>query len=623
MRRMPGCARRPRRRLGASGLTVTVAALGLLASACGGGGGGGVNGPNSGAAQEGGTATYALPPGSPPNYIFPFEAIQNASVANAAYFQNLMYRPLYWLGQGDQAKVDPDLSVAEIPQTSADGKTVTIKLKNYAWSDGEPVTAKNVQFFLNMLKAEKTVFYGYVPGTIPDNLASVRIDNDHQLTLTLNKAYSSKWFLYNQLTQITPMPTAWDKTSDSAKGDCTNTVADCAAVYSYLAGKAKDIKSYATDPLWQVVDGPWKLTNFSADGNNTFVPNPTYTGPNKPSLSEFREAGYTEEQAEYNTLRAGSQKVQVGYLPTTSAKPKPDNAKVGANPIGQNYYLDPLYLYSINYFPLNLNNPKVGPIFRQPYIRQAIQLVNDQESVIKGPLKGYGVQTSGPVPLLPDTYASTAEKKPLTFSVAQATQLLTNHGWKVPTNGSAATCQSPGSGPSQCGEGVSAGAKLNFSLKYASGVKWIDQEMAQLKSNASKAGIVLNLSEGSFNEVVGQAVPCKPTEATCTWEMGNWGGGWVFVPNGLPTGELLFQTGAGSNTSNYSDPQADALIAKSTVDDSQQAMDAFQDYVAQQVPDIWQPNSVYELTEVAKNLAGVLPQNPYGSITPEKWYFVK
>jgi peptide/nickel transport system substrate-binding protein len=602
---------------------VAVAALGLLASACGGGGGGGANGPNSGAAQKGGSVTYALPPGSPPNYIFPFEAVQNASVANASYFQNLLYRPLYWLGQGDQAKVDPDLSVAELPQTSADGKSVTIKLKNYVWSDGEPVTAKNVQFFLNMLKAEKKVFYGYVPGTIPDNLTSVRIDNDHQLTLTLNKAYSSRWFLYNQLTQITPMPTAWDKTSDTAKSDCTNTVEDCAAVYAYLAGKAKDIKSYASDPLWQVVDGPWKLTSFSADGNNTFVPNPTYTGPNKPVLTEFNEAGYTEEQAEYNTLRAGSQKVQVGYLPTTSAKPKPDNDKVGPNPLSQNYYLDPLYLYSINYFPLNLNNPKVGPIFQQPYVRQAIQLVNDQESVIKGPLKGYGVETTGPVPLLPDTYASAAEKKPLTFSVSQATQLLTSHGWKVPTDGSAATCQSPGAGPSQCGQGVAAGAKLNFNLKYASGVKWIDQEMAQLKSNASKAGIVLNLSEGSFNEVVGQAVPCKPTDATCTWEMGNWGGGWVFVPNGLPTGELLFQTGAGSNASNYSDPKADELIAKSTVDDSQQAMDAFQDYVAQQVPDIWQPNSVYELTEVAKNLAGVLPQNPYGNITPEKWYYVK
>ncbi len=623
MRRAALGSRRGRRRLAATPIAVGLAALGLVASACGSGGGSGSNGPNAGTPQQGGTMTYALPPGSPPNYIFPFEAIQYASVANAAYFQNLMYRPLYWLGQGDQAKIDPDLSVAETPVTSSDGKSVTIKLKNYVWSDGSPLTAKNVVFFLNMLKAEKKTFYGYVPGTIPDSLTSVKIDNDHQLTLTLDKAYSSKWFLYNQLTQITPMPVAWDKTSDSAKADCSDNEADCAAVYTYLAGKAKDIKSYATDPLWKVVDGPWKLTSFSADGNNVFEPNPSYTGPNKPKIAQFREAGFTDEKAELNTLRAGDAKIQVGFLPPTAAKQKPANARVGENPLSQNFYLDPLYLYSINYFPLNMNNPTVGPIFKQTYVRQALQLVYDQESVIKGPLKGYGVETTGPVPLLPDTYASAQEKGPLTFSIPQAKDLLTSHGWKVPADGSAASCQSPGAGPNQCGPGVVAGAKLEFSLKYASGSTWLDQAMAQLKSNASKAGIVLDLSTASFNEVVGLAVPCKPTDATCKWEMGNWGGGWVFVPNGLPTGELLFQSGAGSNASNFADPKADQLIAKSMTDDSQQALDDYQNYVAKQVPDIWQQNNAYELTEIGKNVNGVLPQNPYGSITPEKWYYVK
>ena len=71
--------------------------------------------------------------------------------------------------------------------------------------------------------------------------------------------------------------------------------------------------------MWGVVDGPWKLTAFNADGNATFVPNKSYSGPVKPTLSEFKEVPFTTEAAEYNVLRSGngSQKISVGYLPTT------------------------------------------------------------------------------------------------------------------------------------------------------------------------------------------------------------------------------------------------------------------------------------------------------------------
>ena len=37
----------------------------------------------------------------------------------------------------------------------------------------------------------------------------------------------------------------------------------------------------------------------------------------------------------------------------------------------------------------------------------------------------------------------------------------------------------------------------------------------------------------------------------------------------------------------------------------------------------WQPNASYQLTEVANNPKGVMPQSPTLNITPENWYFVK
>ncbi len=33
---------------------------------------------------------------------------------------------------------------------------------------------------------------------------------------------------------------------------------------------------------------------------------------------------------------------------------------------------------------------------------------------------------------------------------------------------------------------------------------------------------------------------CVVAHISCNWDMGNWGGGWTFVPDYYPTGETLF-----------------------------------------------------------------------------------
>ena len=48
----------------------------------------------------------------------------------------------------------------------------------------------------------------------------------------------------------------------------------------------------------------------------------------------------------------------------------------------------------------------------------------------------------------------------------------------------------------------------------------------------------------------------------------------------------------------------------------------WQDYLATQLPVIWQPNGAYQLTEVANNLRGVAAVTTL-TINPENWYFVK
>ena len=116
------------------------------------------------------------------------------------------------------------------------GQVVTIKLKpGWKWSNGAPITAKDIMFWMNMMRAEaKSNWGGYVPGGIPDNVTNVRAVGTNEVQMTVTKKFSPLWFTANELSQITPMPQAWDMSSANTKSDCADNVSDCAAVFNYL-----------------------------------------------------------------------------------------------------------------------------------------------------------------------------------------------------------------------------------------------------------------------------------------------------------------------------------------------------------------------------------------------------
>lgn len=579
--------------------------------------------PSTGRPVEGGVATFAEPANTAPDYIFPFMSTEHFGVTVISDLQYLLYRPLYWFGAGGQPVVDDKLSLADQP-TFADGnRTVTIHLRDYSWSNGEKVDADDVVFWMNMMKAEKDNWAVYVPGHFPDDVDSVTADSGNTVTFHLNRTYNQKWFLYNELSQITPMPKAWDRTA-SGPSDCTHRQSDCSAVYEYLSGQAEQLNTYATNPLWSVVDGPWRLKDFRTDGNITFVPNRSYSGPNKPHLAEFREAPFADNQAEYNVLRSGENSVQVGYLPAEDAPIREQNQPVGRNPIDNNYTLARWRSMSTAYFPLNMNNPDAGPFFRQIYGRQALQSLVDQKAVVRAALHGYGSVTTGPVPTDPPNQYADERTQPdqYPFDPERARRLLADHGWTTPPDG-VGRCVRPGTGPGQCGAGVRPGQPLEFSMLYASGTQRVRLFMQQLQSSASRVGVRIDLKGAPFSTVTGTAIPCQAGKPDCAWQMADWGSGWAFAPDFYPTGEQIFGTGAGSNQGGFSDPKLDALIDRTQHDDSPQAMQEYQHYGSWDLPSIWMPQADYELLEIANNLKGVQPLNPYLNITPENWYYVK
>ena len=596
----------------------------------------------SGAATTPTTATWAEPPQAPPNYIFPFMSLAFFSVYNSEQFQYLMYRPLYWFGDGATPNLNLSLSLAAAPTYNNTTNTVTIDLNNYKWSNGETVTAENVMFWMNMLHAEKANWAGYSPGALPDDIQSLTVNSPTQLTLQLSDPVNSYWFTYNELSQLTPMPNAWDVTASGAapnSGGCATAPygtadAACTAVYTFLSKQAgydpanpkaanNSLSTYATNPLWQVVDGPWQLSNFDASGNVSFRVNKDYSGPVKPTISTFTEVPFTSDSAEFNALVDG--KIDVGYLPAADITAPTTNPLVAGpnNPrLAGNYTMDPLYSWSINYFPYNFNssgdNGAAGKIFSQLYFRQAVQYLVDQPLYNKKINKGYGVGTYGPVPSEPENSFVSAEVKnnPYPYNPTKAVSLLKDHGWTVVPGGTS-TCTSPGTAANECGAGIPAGAKLDFDLPYASGSDSLTQLMNAEKSSWATAGITMNLSQQSFNTVIGNSTPCSG--ASCTWELGNWGAGWIFSPDYYPTGEEIFQTGAGSNSGSYSDPTNDANITATNT--TQTPLTTYENYLAEQLPVVYQPNAVTSLTEIATGLTGATPQSVFWALTPENWRF--
>jgi peptide/nickel transport system substrate-binding protein len=609
----------------------------------------------------GGLATWAEPPQTSPNYIFPINSCC-FSAANIADFQYLMYRPLYWFGTGTQPTLNLGLSLASAPRYSADGRTVVVNLRpNYRWSNGEHVDAKDVVFFMNMLQVVKSVDWGaYEPGYFPDNVSSVTATGPYQVTFKLNSSYSSEWFTYDELSQITPFPIAWDvgKTGAAAgSGGCSKAVfasitttssktaaiiptspgaKACFAVYNYLAaaktGQAAFPDTYAGSPLWRVVDGPWKLQSIdTASGDTVFVPNAAYSGPQKPKLAEFEELGFQSDSSEYATL-INDPTISVGYIPPADVPPNNGNplaAGTNAAALDGRYELSPVYYFEINYFPLNFQNPQVGKIFKQLYVRAAMQSLIDQAGYIKQLDAGYGVGTYGPVPPVPSTYASAGElRNPYPYSVPTAKSLLTSHGWTGVAAGQTATCSHPGSGPHECGAGIPAGAKIDFTLLWAQGETAFKSQMLAMQAAWAQAGIVAHLKPESFAEVTSTGGFNCFASGNCSWQAVDWGGGFEFAPDYFPTGEVNFDGTAGcssaaqlavSNAGAYCDATNHANILASIKSGSLAALARYEDYLAKQLPVLYQPLPAGELTEVGTHLFGVLPQNVFGDLLPEYW----
>ena len=610
-------------------------------------------------------------------FIFPVIDPSYNTVTNALRLQAPMYRPLVWFGKGTSNAVQWDLSIANAPTVTNSGKTFTINLKNWKFSDGTDINARSVIFFLNVVKAEAGVWAGYTPGVgIPDKIQSVTQGaNDHQVVITTKVAYNSQWALANLLGLITPMPRAWDKTTDAGaagSGGCfaadwadvptydvdTNgdlvTPSDCSAVYDYLlsrGGASSTARSHYNDSgLWHIASGPYKLGDYSSSTYTAkLVPNTAYSGPQKATVSvQFHR--YTDivsyvADMKIHTLDAGSvptDQLSSGSL-TKPGSPLDNDIK--------KYYTTkyPSFTWGYTFAYINFNTASdCGPstpnwdaadggtcgadyaagdsmidttrrhpqYLSKAYIRQALQMSINQAAIAKSIYNGYAVEGCSVIPAINNPDAP--KKCPYTYNLKNAQNLLKAHGWTLPAKGKLqpAVCNSPGTASNQCGAGIAKGDKLTLSFPYLSTPgSQFDSMIAYEVSSWYQAGIAVTAT--ALDET-GVTNLCFAGDDPGTGTNGNWDlceyGGWQF--GAYPSGEGIFVPGAGGNSGDVDDAGLTAAALAAVTGSSSTAMKDFATYGASYLPYFFQPNT-FGVALISKSVKGALPPNSLGDFMPE------
>lgn len=615
---------------------VTLGAVSVLALAACGSGGSNNNGLKTnvqggygaipaatGSPTSGGVVTYAEQPGAGPAWIFPINDNVHSTVYGDFEFEYLMWRPLYYPTKGASPVVDFSKSVGQPPVYTNNNKTITIKLNSsYKWSDGKPVTANDVIFTLDLSKAavkeNPANLSNYTPGEFPDNVVSATAPDPETVVLNLDKTYNQAWLMPNELTtELLPLPSQdWNISSTGGQHLDFTQPANAKSIYDYLVKQAETLSTYATNPLWQIVDGQFKIKTYNASTNATnLAANSAYTGPDKPKISELDELAYTTTEAEWNDVLSG--KLDVAYVDYTDIPQLPKATK-----LGYNFYGLPSTGFEYMYFNFKDTTGSFDKIIGQLYVRQALAHLQDEQGVIKGAFKNAAVPQYSTVGTLPSSaYSKDAISTAIYgYDINAAKNLFSSHGWQV--QGGALTCENAGTGANQCGAGIAKGTPLTFSFYYNNSPAAIGQQVDAFASAAKQLGINITLKSYTFNQLLNVANDPGSASTENDWGMADFGG---FTGILYPTADTIFNTTGTYNEGGYSDPQVDKLIHNSVNGTDPNALVAESQYLGKNLPAIFQP-SPDQIWVWKKNLQG--PSNSWSSLTqfwmnPEDWYFTK
>ena len=247
----------------------------------------------------------------------------------------------------------------------------------------------------------------------------------------------------------------------------------------------------------------WHLkpnTGFQVTGQTIMVPNKSYSGPDKPKISEFEELPFTSATAEFNALQSGS--VDYGYVPDT---------EVGA-----------------------LRQPQVAGLLHQALVRVGADVHRDQ-------LQQPQVRPAGEPALHPAGDA--APHQPARVHQGDPAQLRHTDlrpGADVPgeqfprpgrehqpvpvqhVRGRAAAhrprlddpqgrdrhLHPARDGQHECGAGIASGTKLSIPLLYTSGIPELQTRSRPCRRPSARAASSCSCARAPVNTVLSEAYEC-------------------------------------------------------------------------------------------------------------------
>jgi peptide/nickel transport system substrate-binding protein len=445
------------------------------------------------------------------------------------------------------------------------------------------------------------------------------LEGSGTISFTFNQAYNPAWVQAVELGQIVPLPSkAWAKSSaNGAQLDFTQP-ANAKAIYDYLTSQSKSLATYATNPLWQDVDGPFKISMYNTtDGSANFTANSAYTGSDKPKIANFDLKSYTSPTAEFNDLKSGN-------LTAGSIDPSDINQLPALKAEGYSFYGLPDFGFNDAFFNFEDKTDNFNNVVSQLYFRKAVAYVQDEQAEIKGPFEGAAApqySSVGVAPVSPYTPA-VALTNPYPYSLASAKQQLTSNGWTVGNANTPTTCTNPGTGPGQCGAGIPKGQDISFTFYYASTPEATQQTVTAIAGNLASLGIKVTLKSDTFNNVEANANVQSTPKYDDKWGMAMFGG----LTNSLyPSTNNEFNTGGSYNAGGYSNPTLDALIKADYASTDPTALTKELAAVTVDLPVLFTaaPDYVYAWKNTLSGPASAFQSMTQFQITPEEWFLTK
>ena len=364
---------------------------------------------------------------------------------------------------------------------------------------------------------------------MPDNVKSITTSGKSNVVMHLTQPYNPAFFLYNNLqttNNVYPLPsTAWNIAAPSGPHlDYTNP-ANAKKIYDYLNKAGGSVATFATNPLWKDVSGPFRLKSFNPTNSSyVLVPNANYGGSPKAIMSAVSVETFTGFTAALNAVKSGSLDVFPGLDPSQLAQAsslKSQGIAVFGGP-GWGWFGGQInFKDTTNHF---------DKVISQLYVRQAIAHLIDQPGIIKGVYKGAAVEAYGPTPSAPSSPYAPADASHRRLPIQPGGRRVAAQGSRLEGRpGGTRTCAKPGTAADQCGAGIPAGTPISFvwanQPESVASTGALESEAVASQAKQS-AGIDIKLQTKTFNFLTANYNNANPAAAKYVndWGVNNYGG---------------------------------------------------------------------------------------------------